>query len=403
MKPIVVNSNSLKVLHDIESEPAFDILSRLIAGESIGEVCDELGYEREYGLRLVSLIVARDLISGNEYESFANLLGEFEHEFWGHLKEELPREIAYSVSRERRVWLLTRINELLSCGVEPELIAPMLGLPVSQMPENTRSAKIVGLRLQGETLESIGKQVNLTRERVRQILIDLGIDREFLRKKSESSMQLEQINKVRQTIGSWVEQHPGCTPEEIAAALTLQQESVQDLIPSSSSHLVLDSRFDVAGQEIQSRAESRARIIRAIRSAADIWNSNSGSQLPKGLFLTGPQYTSLQKQGLVEGPTLPRVLQVFGTWRNACELAGVLCDDPVHIEYERRWSRNEMSHYVAEFLVTEGHKGVSKYDIWARKDASRPGFGTVRNEFGGWRAAYEEALRLLRTRWVMKT
>ena len=383
----------------IEDEPARELWERLAEGEKIGDISEHLGYGLKYGCRLAAQAASKEIAAGTTYEVCANLFGEHEAACWMQIEKRLEGEILAKASHARRIWLLTRMQSLHSAGMSVTDIAGSLGMPEAEVNRDIRAAIIVSYRLHGDTLESIAAKVDLTRERVRQILKDFGIDAKFLAERAAAN--IAEVNEVYVAIGQWVLEHPGCTPSEIAGAFGIPDSEIAEMIPSGAAHLVLDSRFEPVPGAEEVRKASKSRIMQAIRHAATIQNEKTGPEQSETLYLTGPRYTSLQKQGLIDGPTLPRILQVFGTWRNACDNAGVSCDEPVHETYERRWTRVEMSRSVAEFLMTEGQHGVSKYDNWARKDDARPGFGTVRNEFGGWKVAYEEALRLLRSDWIM--
>lgn len=384
----------------VEEEPAYEVWERMLNGETIAEISEHLGYGLKYGCRLAAQAACREILSGVTYERCASLFGEYESLCWQEIEKSLASEDLAKTGNARRIWRLVRIGTLHLEGNNPSDIAAILGQSESEITRDLRPAQIVTSRLRGDTLESIGAQVDLTRERVRQILKDLNIDKTYLEQYEAATKNSDR--ELREAVERWVHAHPGCTPTEIAKSFEIQEDEATKLIPKTCLHLVLDSRFRQNERDLQVRAASRARIIAAIRQAATIRDGDTGLQSEEAMFLTGPRYTSLQRSGLVDGPTLPRILQVFGTWRSACANAGVNCDEPVHDEYDRRWTRLQMSQSVADFLVSEGRNGVSKYDEWARINVGRPSFGTIRNEFGGWKAAYEEALRLLRSTWLIK-
>jgi hypothetical protein len=385
----------------IDDGPADEVWARLLKGETLAEVSEDLGYSLNYACRLAAQAAGKEIVAGASYEFCANLLGEYEATVWRHIETQLGDNIPARTVKMRRIWFLERVRSLHLAGESLAAMAVTLGSTETEIEHDLRTSKIVSNRLRGDTLESIAVSVNLTRERVRQILKNLGIDKHFLAEREAVSARED--NEKIDAIGRWIATHPGCTPAEIAIEFGIPENDVTGMIPEKSYHLVLDSRFEQVAREAEARQATRSRILQAIRHAATIHEEEMQPWQFETLHLTGPRYTSLQKRGLIDGPTLPRILQVFGTWRNACDNAGVLCDESVRDHYERRWSRSEMSRSVADFLVAEGHNGVSKYDDWARGDDARPGFGTVRNEFGGWKSAYEEALRLLRTDWVLSS
>jgi hypothetical protein len=385
----------------VDEEPACEVWERMLNGETIAEISEHFGYGLKYGCRLAAQAACREILSGVTYETCANLFGEHESFCWQEIEKSLTSEDLAKTGNARRIWRLVRIGTLHLEGNSPTDIAAILGQSESEITRDLRPAQIVASRLRGDTLESIGAKVDLTRERVRQILKDLDIDKMYLEKYEAAAKSPDK--ELREAVERWVHAHPGCTPAEIAQSFEIRETEANELIPKSCLHLVLDSRFRQNERNLQVRAASKTRIIAAIRQAATIRDGDTGLQSEEAMFLTGPRYTSLQRSGLVDGPTLARILQVFGTWRSACASAEVNCDEPLRDEYDRRWTRLQMSQSVADFLVSEGRNGVSKYDEWARINVGRPSFGTIRNEFGSWRAAYEEALRLLRSSWLMKS
>jgi hypothetical protein len=383
----------------IEDEPASEVWARLLKGQTIAEVSEDLGYSLQYGCRLAAQAASKEIVAGANYEFCANLFGVHEAAGWKQIQKQLGDEILAKTVQTRRIWFLNRIRSLHLAGESPATIAVALGSTETEIESDLRTAFIVANRLRGDTLESIASSLDISRERVRQLLKKLGIDNKFLSEREAANNV--GVNETREAISEWIQEHPGCTPAEIALIFGVPENVIAGMIPRRSAHLVLNSRFEKAPKEMEARKNSKSRIIQAIRHAATIHDEETRPHQSETLYLTGPRYTSLQKRGLIDGPTVPRILQVFGTWHNACDNSGVSCDEPVRETYVRRWSRTEMSRSVAEFLITEGHNGVSKYDKWARVDDTRPGFMTIRNEFGGWKTAYEEALRLLRTNWVL--
>ena len=89
----------------------------------------------------------------------------------------------------------------------------------------------------------------------------------------------------------------------------------------------------------------------------------------------------------VHAPSSARVVQRFGTWRRACQAAGVAVGATVR-EYHPRWGREQVTAAVAGYLAEEGSLGTyADYEHWARQSPDRPSGATVRNVMGGWSAA----------------
>jgi hypothetical protein len=96
--------------------------------------------------------------------------------------------------------------------------------------------------------------------------------------------------------------------------------------------------------------------------------------------------------GDVAGPSSARIVQRFGTWRQACSAAGVAAGSAGR-EYVQRWDRASVVIAVAQYLASEGcPRTYAGYEQWARAGADRPSGATVRNVLGGWRAAKAAAV-----------
>ena len=91
-------------------------------------------------------------------------------------------------------------------------------------------------------------------------------------------------------------------------------------------------------------------------------------------------------------------MQIFGSWSNACELAGVESLAPVRTSYDRIWTESDLWEYLMDFLLSsQNSNSVENYDNWAReKPGDRPSSGTLRNYLGQWNEIMSVALLNLR-------
>jgi Homing endonuclease associated repeat len=122
-------------------------------------------------------------------------------------------------------------------------------------------------------------------------------------------------------------------------------------------------------------------ILHAIRAAA----RRCGEPLSHG------RYDSVSRD--VAGPSSARVIQRFGSWRQACSAAGVTSGVPAR-DYVTRWDPASVASAVSAYLASEGCPGTyAGYEEWARAHADRPSGATVRNVLGGWSAAKAAAAR----------
>lgn len=188
---------------------------------------------------------------------------------------------------------------------------------------------------------------------------------------------------------------PGSTVDEVADALDVDVDDVTSASPSvdwlilSADHLVETA----ASAESPAVAATRARALAALQAA---------SLLVAPLSHQG--YTGLVRQGRVTGPSVARIVQLFGSWTSACAEAGVRSGEPLRRHYSRTWTRTDALGHVSAFLLEPEYRGASnRYDQWraARGSALTPSLGTVRNVCGSrWNDVRAAALRSLRSGWA---
>lgn len=90
-----------------------------------------------------------------------------------------------------------------------------------------------------------------------------------------------------------------------------------------------------------------------------------------------------------------RIIQRFGTWNAACSAAG-LETRASHQNYTRRWTKDEMAGYVADYLQAPDSTGsYSGYAEWAKSVPGAPSGQSVRNAFRGWANAKAAAAEVV--------
>lgn len=202
--------------------------------------------------------------------------------------------------------------------------------------------------------------------------------------------------ELTRRIAEHLRQCPGSTLAEIADALGAPLTDVS-VSAKPVDWLVLEES-DLA--EPPMRTESEA--IAATRERAK-------AALAAASLLAGPlshqAYTTLVREGRVRGPSVARIVQLFGSWTAACAEVGVASGEPLRKNYERRWTREEILDHVERFLAEPAHRGAShQFDAWraaVNGDGSVPSLGTVRNLVGGtWSEIRTTALRRMRARWA---
>ena len=110
--------------------------------------------------------------------------------------------------------------------------------------------------------------------------------------------------------------------------------------------------------------------------------------------LAAPQFDELVTIGEVPGPGSPTVAKRFGTWKKACEKAGVEHTSRGRDYYEPKWSWDEIVGCVAEYLLDPQTCGSARgYEDWRIEQSNEvPSLGHVRNEMDTWIDAVSYAL-----------
>lgn len=205
-----------------------------------------------------------------------------------------------------------------------------------------------------------------------------------------------QLGELTARIGDYLMAHPGSTISEVATALNV---SVVDATIASHpvDWLLLD---DTQLVEPTERVESEA--IAATRERAK-------AALQAASLLVSPlshqNYTSLLKSGRVKGPSVARIVQLFGSWTAACHAVGVSSGEPLRNNYERTWTKEDLLNFVERFLRDSTYRGAShQFDVWrstVNATEKVPSLGTVRNIVGGtWSDIRATALRRMRAQWA---
>jgi hypothetical protein len=378
----------------LEREPAVEAWKKFEVGGDDVSVAEELGYPIEYFRMLFAQEFVYRLSSGESFTEFPKLTSALEVVCWNtvavKVKSGLPSIIETPLCIQFRLNLLS----LHRRGVPVRDIVKKFGLDKFQV----KALLMLALAEEGMTLNEIGDEFGLTRERARQVLKKFGVSTREIKKQLQVHGSINQ-ERLTQAINSWVTTHPGCRLSEVSTALLISESDVLSLCPQDTQGLLLGVRKKRDAEKY--RTYSRSQILDALKHAFDLRNpSMSMYSVSETLPLTGPFYEKLRSEGVVHGPSQPRILQVFGTWKAACEEAGVPCVEAVRDFYELRWTNDELIGQLAEFISSSKSRSAASFDAWCRLDSSRASFGTVRNQIGEWSESYELALLLLRQQWT---
>jgi len=240
--------------------------------------------------------------------------------------------------------------------------------------------RMIQSRWNGSTLQEIGDDHGLTRERVRQLLKKWG---------GPSSNEVRQRRKVIE--GAAAAQRS----EEVAAEIrSLLKDGPMTAIAASEAtgipvaDVTRSWPADLAHMRLRAPGRTRTRwstqeILEAIREAALYAHP-----------LTSSEYTELVRIGQVIGPSLPLIEHRFRTWRAACAAADVVAGVSPRRSYESRWTDDELLQVLRAYLLDpEAPNSAGKYDEWKRAHVpDGPSMMTLRVRFGSWERAKTLAL-----------
>lgn len=214
-------------------------------------------------------------------------------------------------------------------------------------------------------------------------------------RKRTSPTKVEQRNELTDAISQYLLEKPGSTREEISVVLNRPLDEV------TTASRPVDWLILEADELHEPRERTESAAIGATRDRA------RAALLAASLMakpLSHQAYTDLLKSGRVKGPSVARIVQLFGSWTDACNLVGVESGQPLRNNYERTWDRDQLLTFVERFLREPRFRGAShQFDEWRKTVNSSekvPSLGTVRNIVGGtWNDIRTTTLRRMRAQW----
>jgi hypothetical protein len=243
------------------------------------------------------------------------------------------------------------------------------------VPLSPRDLKIIQLRKEGKTLDKIGKEVSVTRERVRQILRKHAPDIVFgeIRAKKEEEELRKFNNRYLEIHGlikeNWHE-YQYLRFDDLAVIFGIPVWKLRRCL-SKIQHVYLQANEERKVAQSWSNDE----CLKSLQSAATF-----------SFPLTVTKYRRLLETGDVIGPTPGLLWQRFGSWVQACELAGVEYGEALR-EYNRTWNDTELITFVRKFLYEreDGKWSLEKYEEWRRSSAVEgPSMALLRLRLGSW-------------------
>ena len=249
----------------------------------------------------------------------------------------------------------------------------------------SRDALIVELRKQGLTLDEIGVKVNLTRERVRQVLRRdaLGLSIDAIKKEQKVLWGNEQVLEQRKVFYLISENWPTysrLTFSDLASVLSIDESKLKKSI-SRIQYVYLQANQESPHAQVWTDEQ----CIQSLKDAATF-------EFP----LTVLKYRRLIDSGTIKGPTAALFWHRFGSWVNACELAGVEYGEAQR-EYDRNWTNKELLRFVRWFMHqrSDGRWSIENFEAWSKEpEVEGPSTALLRLRLGTWSQIRVLALEL---------
>ena len=235
----------------------------------------------------------------------------------------------------------------------------------------SRDKEILAMRMEGKTLEEIGLSIDLSRERVRQIISKFGSDitfpeiTEMRRKEKEDELRGIAI----EISANWSSYRKYDFPT-LAKEYKLSVPIIRQIV-TKVQHAYLSANVE-PHIEKQWTAEDCIEVLKVAATFA--------------FPLTVLEYRKLRESNSISGPTLAIFVQRFGSWADACSAAGVEAGNALR-EYNSNWSDPDLLRIVRQFLweTREPSWSIQNYDDWrAGHESQFPSSGSLRNRLGTW-------------------
>ena len=219
-----------------------------------------------------------------------------------------------------------------------------------------RNHYVVEKRLQGFTLEEIGKSIGVTRERVRQI-------NAMMKGPTQIDVESKRLEKYKSQIIEILRSNPNLDRSQLAMELGITGTVLRKYL----------------GHSFVKVANAQGKSSERIYSNLDLLNilklapKKSDGTLSTGKFI---------KDGGT--PTIAVFLTRFGSWNNACKTAGIPTTKGRQ-EYVRKNTDKELLQYVARFLEDpRGNGTAAGYEAWQKLNKDAPSLSLIRQRLGKW-------------------
>ncbi|QCB92185.1 Z1 domain-containing protein [Cellulomonas shaoxiangyii] len=230
-----------------------------------------------------------------------------------------------------------------------------------------RDRQIYEMRLSGARLEAIGHAFGLTRERIRQIVGQMGgVDREDVAAARSARREAEEA-QLRDRILAVVATGLARSSAQAATMVGTDEATVRRLGGRALTTWLGSTR--------PPRTRWAASdVIGALRVAATY-------EWP----LSRAAYQDLVDTGEIEGPSSARIEQLHG-WAAACELAGIESSRRRRRDYQSTWTDDDLWHFARKYIEHCGSTApFHGFDVWRIEHApDAPSSGVLRRRLGKW-------------------
>lgn len=237
-----------------------------------------------------------------------------------------------------------------------------------------RDQMMCDLRGKGLSLDEIGLQFDLTRERVRQIIEEAGGPSASDVREMKARDSASRIQQLQEKISKEVLSNPGLTISEIGERCSLSVSDVRKYLPANLKKLTIPSHSVEHESSNSQQKWTDAEILKSLELAQTY------------VFpVTTSNYAELVRVGEVQGPSVPLIHNRFGGWAAACQKAGVE-HGPTHREYNRTWTDDDLLRFVGLYLIEPNSDGTFRgYEQWRLNDCDdAPSGALLRIRIGSW-------------------
>lgn len=222
----------------------------------------------------------------------------------------------------------------------------------------------------GATLEEIGRELGVTRERVRQIL-----DKQGVKRRSRVSAHRNNVSRV-------VDQHADAINAAFDRLLSIRAVAAEykGVVPGAIVREILAPRASQQRKQIATGA---------VRRFSDEDIKNAIVRAEKDGFSSSQSYAKWRAERVSEGEELPSVATIsvrYGSWSSARREAGAVVVRSRKSQSCRVFSDEDINSAIRRFVSAATAKGVHPsaraYDEWARKVGNAPLLSTIRARTG---------------------